>query len=228
MNLSHKLSSVAISVLSTRTVCVSEFYHRDGARTEPKCPIMVKAIPTIKKEVPDPDDQPDYGNPKDDIKEAWRLEYYEEIERNIRTTVKKQGVHSVDPIAVMLKANPSPIKDLLLNWLNLTTEGWYGGNNIIETLSRDEFEAVIDGTRVVVSRWALINVPNNLSNQAADIRAQTERTHGQATIKAARETAIPSEFLVREEERTPRPIIGIRVFHGGPSQAMKEWVYQSY
>ena len=231
-NLSHKLRSVAISALSKSTVCFCEFYHRDCARTEPKCTIMVKAIPLTKKEVPDPDDNiPDYGDTKDDIKDAWRLENYEEIERNLRTVIKKRGVHPVDPIAVTLKMHPIPLKDLPPNWLDIKTEGWYGGNNIIETLLKQMFDVMIDENRVTVSRWAMIDVLEDLRNQAnlitADLRAQNDRTHGHATIKSALETEVPSSFKFREDG-SQRPIVGIRVFHGGPSQAMNEYIYQSH
>ena len=180
-------------------MCFSEFYHRDCARTEPKCTIMVKAIPTTKKEVIDPDEYlPDYNDPKDDISEAWRFESLEDIEHNISTVIKKRGVHAVDPIAVTLKMHPVPLKDLHPNWMDLKTEGWYGGHNIIETLSKDKFEVVIDENRVSVSRWAMIDVLDDLRDRAdlvaADIRAQSERTHGHATIKSAIETEVPHNF----------------------------------
>ena len=232
MNLSHELRPVAISAVSTREVCVSEFYHRDGARTENKCPIMVKIFPTIKKEVSDTDEQPNWGDPKDEIKEAWRLESFDEIEHKLSSNVKKRGMHPVDPIAVTLKTSPIPLKDVPRNWLELNSNGWYGGHNIVDTLQADTFEAVIDGVGVEISRWVLFNVPENTYKNAhivaANVRAKTERTHGQATIKTALETAVPSTFKIRKEEKSPKPILGIRVFHGGPSQAMNEWVYQSY
>ena len=182
-NLCHKLRPVAISALSTSTVCFSEFFHRDCARTDSECTIMVKAIPTIKKEVIDPDEElPDFNDPTEDVKEAWRFQPLEDIEHNISTVIKKRGVHAVDPIAVTLKMQPVPLKDLPPNWLDLKTEGWYGGNNIIETLLTHKFEVVIDDNRVSVSRWAMIDVLDELRNQAglvaADIRAQNERTHG--------------------------------------------------
>ena len=51
------------------------------------------------KEVPDPDDNlPDYEEDVDDSKDAWRLGEFDEIELNLRTNVKKKGVHPVDPI----------------------------------------------------------------------------------------------------------------------------------
>ena len=126
-NLSHKIRSVAISALSKGTVCFYEISHRDCARTEHKCYIMVKAIPLTKKEVPDPDDNmPDYSEIKDDAKDAWRLEDFDEIERNLRTVIKKRGVHPVDPIAITLKMHPIPVKDLPPNWIDIRTEAWYG------------------------------------------------------------------------------------------------------
>ena len=87
------------------------------------------------------------------------------------------------------------------------------------------FDVMIDETIVAVSRWVMIDVLDELRNHAnliaADLRAQNDRTHGHATIKSALETEVPSTFKIREDG-SQRPIIGIRVFHGGPSQAMNE------
>ena len=231
-NWSHDVRPVAISVLSTRVECFGKFLHRGSARTDSKCNIMVKAIPTIKKEVTDPDEElPDFENPAEDIKEAWRFEPLEDIEERVGTNLRKRGIHAVDPIAVTLKMQPTPFKDLPLNWLEAKTEGWYGGHNIVETLSDDKFVTVIDGNKVKVSRWALLDIPENLSDRpdlvTAQNKARGESHHGQATIKAPMETKVPYDFEVREDG-TQKPIIGIRVFHGGPSQAMNEIVYQSF
>ena len=111
------------------------------------------------------------------------------------------------------------------------TDAWYGGNCIIETLREEKFEVNIDSKKYKVSRWALIDVDDDLRNKKnlveADLKAQNDKVHGKATIKAALETQTPSDFPYNPDG-TQRPIVGIRVFHGGPQQAMNEYVYQPH
>ena len=229
-NLSNQISSAAISARSKHTRCDFDFkfFHRGGARTDYKCSIMVKALSTaLKKETTDDENMlPDF---EDDSKDAWRLGNFIEIERYISKNVRRQGVHPVDPIAVALKTSPIPIKDLPEDYLSTITDGWYGGKNIVTTLLKDEFEANVEGVLLDVSRWAVLKVPtDNRRHRKAEKYAKADSYHGAATIKASVADAVPSEFPIRNGLNTAKPVIGIRVFHGGPSQAMNEWVYQSY
>ena len=61
----------------------------------------------------------------------------------------------------------------------------------------------------------------------ADLKAQNDKVHGKATIKAPLETMTPSHFPY-DHEGAQRPIVGIRVFHGGPQQAINEYAYQAH
>ena len=228
-NLSDQISSAAISARSKHTRCDFKIFHRGGARTDSKCSIMVKALSiALQKEVTDDEDMADFEE-EISSKDAWRLENFIEIERYISKTLRRSGVHPVDPIAVMLKASPIPIKDLTEDYLSTITDGWYGGKNIVTTLLKDEFEANVEGMPLDVSRWAVLKVPtDNRRHHKAETQAKADSIHGFATIKASVTEATPSDFPIRSGLNTARPVIGIRVFHGGPSQAMNEWVYQSY
>ena len=73
---------------------------------------MVKPIPVTKQETRDEDDDlPDYEDDEDEPKDAWRLPNFKEREENLRDTIKKKGVHPVDPISIALKKDPIPVKD---------------------------------------------------------------------------------------------------------------------
>ena len=117
--------SVAISVLSKSTVCFYELLHRDLVRTEYKCYIMVKAIPLPKQEEQE-DELPNFeptseeeSKPPVDPKDAWRLPTFQEIEEELRETIKKKGVHPVDPISIALKQNPITVKDVNKAWIKI-------------------------------------------------------------------------------------------------------------
>ena len=59
-----------------------ELFHRDWARTEHKCFIMVTLIPTVKKEMHYDDSSPDFGaadKEPEGLKDAWRLSFFKEI-----------------------------------------------------------------------------------------------------------------------------------------------------
>ena len=230
--------SSAISVRSKSTGCFSGLHHRDLVRTGYKCYIMVKVIPLAKEEeeeLPDfeaADEEPQPVLPG----EAWRLSTYQEIDEDLRETVKKKGINAVDPISIALKNNPIPVKDVRTDWIKIRTNAWYGGKNIVEYLREDKFEIqltvdVIETLKTRVSRWALIDVHDHLisitSRGDAEIKAQNDKVHGFATIKTPFGSTTPSDFD-RNEDGIQDPIIGIRVFHGGPQQAINEYAYQAH
>ena len=235
------MSFVAILALIKRKLYFCELINRDCARTGYKCYIMVKALPIIKDEdesmSPAGEEGPDYGQeenkqpPQNKNKDAWRMPTYDECEHFLRDSVKKKGVHPIDPIAIACKSDPIPLKDIRDNgdkWLKSLSDGWYGGNPIIETLKKQEFETIIDNKRQKVCRWAVIKVDEDLRNfqnlVGAELKAQKSKFHGEATIKAAVDSIQPNtlSFL---KDGSQIPIIAIRMFHGGPQQAMNEYVY---
>ena len=59
--------------------------------------------------------------PPVDPKDAWRLPTFQEIEEDLRETVKKKGINAVDPISIALKQNPMPLKDVSIDWLQNRT-----------------------------------------------------------------------------------------------------------
>ena len=89
----------------------------------------------------------------------------------------------------------------------------------------------IDSKKYKVSRWALIDVDDDLRNKKniaeAELKAQNDKVHGRATIKSALKTQTPSDFPCNPDG-VQRPIVGIRAFHGGPQQAVNEYVYQAH
>ena len=117
--------------------------------------IMVKALTKPKEETdadvtmgPQPEDvdftdnngppEPQQGNDKGDG--GWRFPNWDETEEFLRETIKKEGVHPVDPITIACKSNPTPLKDVRETWLREISDGWYGGQSIRETLLADEFD----------------------------------------------------------------------------------------
>ena len=132
-----------------------ELPDRDLTRTGYKCSIMVKPLTGPKKEPTDDDMgtatiEVDYGTPDDEQQQpppqgndkgdkgvdSWRLPGWEAAEV-LRDSVKKSGVHPVDPIAIACKSDPIPLKDLDDKWLRMRTDGWYGGYPIHETLLKE-------------------------------------------------------------------------------------------
>ena len=103
--------------------------------------------------------------------------------------------------------------------MNSITDGCYcGHNNIRKALLEDTFETMIEGRVHKVSRWALNIVNPDLRNQAnlakADLQAQFDKNHGNATLKSGNMSTTPSTDLCNGDG-TQRPIIAVRIFHGG-------------
>ena len=176
---------------------------------------MVKVIPLPKQEeveLPDfyPTSEEESKQAPAQIapEETWRLSNFKEIEEDLRDTVKKKGITSVDPISIALKNNPMPVKDVKRDWVETRTTAWYGGNNIIDYLREDKFEIkisidAIETLKIRVSRWALIDVHDHLiskKNRAgAEIKAQHDKVHGHATIKTPNGPVTPSDFACDED-----------------------------
>ena len=168
-------------------------------------------------EQPQPQPQPQPRPDNDKGEDSWRLPNFVEGEAFLRESIRKQGVHPVDPITVASKSDPIPLKDLSPTWLTDLSDGWYGGHDIRDTLLNDKFHTNIEGVSSLVCRWAVNIISDKLRNPdnlvAADLKGQFDRFHGSATIQA-KETCKPSELPFRENG-TQTPIIGIRVLHGG-------------
>ena len=96
--------------------------------------------------------------------DSWRLPGWEVAEVFLRDSIKKSGVHPIDPIAIACKTEPIPLKDLDEKWLRKRSDGWYGGYPILETLLKEQFETIIDGVTRTVCRWAVNYVDENLRN----------------------------------------------------------------
>ena len=145
----------------------------------------------------------------------------------MKETIKKPNVHPVDPISVACKSNPIPLKDLDDKWLTKRSDGWYGGHPIHETLLKQEFKTMINGEQQMVCRWAAMFIDENLRNAhnliKAEERAQSDMKHSSAHI-VAKYSIQPCTLSYRKDGKQ-RPIIGVRVFHGGPQQAINEYVY---
>ena len=113
--------------------------------------------------------------------------------------------------------------------MNSISGGWYcGHNNILKVLQEDTFEAMIEGRVRKVSRWALNNIDPDLRNQAnlakADLLAQFDKNHGNATLKSGNVSTTPSTDLCNSDG-TQRPIIAVRIFHGGAQQVVNDIAY---
>ena len=145
----------------------------------------------------------------------------------MKDTIKKPNVHPVDPISIACKSNPIPLKDLDDKWLAMRSDGWYGGHPINETLLKQQFDTIINGEQHKVCRWAVMYIDENLRNSTnltkAELKAQNDMKHGPAHIQA--KFSIQPNTLGFRPDGTQKPIIGIRVFHGGPQQAINEYVY---
>ena len=112
------------------------------------------------------------------------------------------------------------------------SDGHYcGHNSIIEALGKDLFYALIEGEFQKVSRWALNTVDPGLRNQKmlkeADKQAQFAKTHRGATIKSGEISITPSKDLVKTS-KYHRPIIAVRVFHGGAQAVINNVAYYFY
>ena len=103
-----------------------------------------------------------------------------------------------------------------------------GHNNIRTALSQDMFGTMIAGRIQRVSRWALNIIDPNLRNSAnlieADLRAQFEKIHGNATLRSGDQCITPSTDLI-ERDGAHKPIVAVRVFHGGAQQVVNNIAY---
>ena len=154
----------------------------------------------------------------------WRFQSWEKAEELLRDNLKKPDVHPVDPISIALKDTPIPVKDLDEDFLSEMSYGWYAGDSIRKALLDQEFETLIDGHKETVSRWAMFHVNEILrvkdNLKKAELRAQNDMRHGQAQVRGKE----PYKFG-KTKDGKQIPIIGVRVFHGGPQQALNEYVY---
>ena len=117
-------------------------------------------------------------------------------------------------------------------FLTTLSNGKYcGQNSILEALSKDTFEGVIEDEIQEVSRWAMNIVDQGLRNfkvcLETDRAAQFARTHCGSTISSGELKTLPSKELVIDR-RNHKPVIGIRVFHGGPSAVVNNVAYFNY
>ena len=181
------------------------------------------------------EDPPDYTNDTEQPDQAtkeeeeWCMANWDEVEEDLRDTIKKEGVHPVDPVTIASKSNPIPLKDVKKNWLTSISEGYYCGHNSIrESLQKDTFDAMIGGRIRKVSRWALNTVSPDLRNQRnlakAELKAQFDKNHGGATLKSNKLSITPSTALCKEDA-TQRPIIAVRIYHGGSQQVVNDIAY---
>ena len=141
---------------------------------------MVKPLTKPKEETTDgdvvmaPPPDVDYGGPDDEQPQpqpdndkgddGWRFPNWGESEEFLRDSIKKQGVHPVDPITIASKSDPIPLKDLRDTWLTERTDGWYDGHPIRDTLLADKFDTIIDGVPKTVCRWAINFISDTLRN----------------------------------------------------------------
>ena len=79
-----------------------------------------------------------------------------------------------------------------------------------------------------MSRWALNTINPDLRNQKnlakAELKAQFDKVHGIATLKSGHVTVMPSRDLIKKDG-TPRPIIAVRIYHGGAQQVINDMAY---
>ena len=206
-DLENSMNTVAISVSKKKVSYLCELPNRDSARTVYKCPIMVKPfVPTEPKEedveMPqaDGDELPDFGAEdqqpqpqlqpqpltEGDIRVKYRFPTWEDQADNLKTIVKKTGIHPVDPICVCCKTTPIPMKDMDPNkWLErLSPDGWYGGHSIHKALSTQEHSVIIEDKVVKTSRWAalFLNMDLRIKDPHAELRAIRERKHAHCEV----------------------------------------------
>ena len=90
------------------------------------------------------------------------------------------------------------------------------------------FDAMIEGRVYKVSRWVMNAIDPDLRNQAnlikAEVHAQFDKTHGAATLRSGPLSTTPAEDL-NNYDGTHRPIIGVRIFHGGAQQVVNDIAY---
>ena len=65
---------------------------------------------------------------------------------------------------------------------------------------------------------------NEVNANEADLRAQFDKVHGGATIKSGDKSIVPSQDLLRDDG-TSRPIVAVRIFHGGAQQVVNNIAY---
>ena len=106
-----------------------------------------------------------------------------------------------------------------------------GHNSILEERSKDTFEVIVDDEIQEVSRWAMNIVDQGLRNHKVcmetDRAAQFARTHCGSKITSRELSTTPAKDLVIDR-KTHKPVIGVRVFHGGPSAVVNNVAYFNY
>ena len=170
MSSNYLMKSVTILAPNKKHSHLCELPNRVVTCIGHKRVIMVKPLTKPKEETdgdvdmaPPPevdygaaDDGPPEPQPDNDKGNAtWRFPIWGECEEILRESIKKEGVHPVDPITIASKSDPIPLKDLRDTWLREHTDGWYGGHPIRDTLLADEFDTIIDGVPHKVCRWAV-------------------------------------------------------------------------
>ena len=84
------------------------------------------------------------------------MEDYPEIEFKLIDEIRKENVQPVDMTSMVTKSDPIPLKDVKSDWLTKISDGEYcGHNSVIDALSNDTFDALIEGEFRLVSRKAL-------------------------------------------------------------------------
>ena len=109
------------------------------------------------------------------------------------------------------------------------SDGKYcGHNSIVRELRLDTFDVWVGNKIQSASRWAMCVVDQGMRNskmaKETDQNAQFARTHCGATAKSGELETVPAKELAIDH-RTHRPVIGVRVFHGGPSAALNHLAY---
>ena len=113
----------------------------------------------------------------------------------------------------------------------LSNGKYCGHNSILEALSKDTCEGVIEDEIQEVSRWTMNIIDQGLRNRTVcretDRAAQFARTHCGATISSGEQKTTPAKDLIIDK-RNQKPVIGIRVFHGGASAVVNNVAYYNY
>ena len=122
-----------------------------------------------------------------------------------------------------------PLKDVKEDFLAGLSDGKYcGHNSILQALRNDTFEVIIGNKIQNVPRWAMNIVNQDLRNpetiKETNQMAQFARLHCGATISSGELKTIPAEELAIDHV-THRPVIGIRVYHGGSSAVLVHLAY---
>ena len=128
-------------------------------------------------------------------------------------------------VTIGTKEDPIPTKDVDdERILNLPDGKYCGHNSIAQALRNDEFEVRIGNKLRTTSRWAMNIVNHDLRNptvaKETDQMAQFARVHCGATISSGDKphelkTVLATELAI--DDLHHRPVIGVRVFHGGSS-----------